>query len=91
LTGAEKLRSTDGTGRAATSAKRNTCRSLPQTKTRVPSVAASSPSRRVGISSPFGPSNPIATGIGIGAFSGWPGVGGTRCDTVSSYCRAAGS
>ena len=31
-----------------------------------------------------GPRNPSRIGIGTGSFSGWPGVGGVFCDTVSS-------
>jgi hypothetical protein len=51
---------------------------------RVPTRLSASPSSRVGSSAPSGASRPIASGIGIGDFSGWPGVGGSFCAMSSS-------
>ena len=53
--------------------------------TRVPSGSPLSPSSRVGSSVAIRRRGaPIASGISIGTFSAWPGVGGTFCATLSS-------
>ncbi len=71
FTGAEQPRSSEGTGGAATSSKTKSCASL------------SSSSMRAAISVPSGARSPIATGIGSGRLSGWPGVGAVRWRRVS--------
>ena len=89
LTGAEKLRSSEGTGREGTSRKRKVCsRSVTSSK---PSVRGAPPSSFKGSSSPLAPSRPSLTGMCSGSFLVWPGVGGTTWLTESRAVLACGS
>ena len=83
FTGAEKPRSNDAVGAAATSSNTKRCSASFSSSTRVPGCAAGSPSSRVGNSEPSSDSNPIATGMTSGCLSGCPGVGAVRCRSVS--------
>ena len=82
ITGAEKPRSRDGTGSAASPVKRQVWLSLRRWSRRVVSPARVSPSRRRGRSRPSGPISPSATGMCSGSLSAWPGVGGVCWDSV---------
>ena len=71
FTGAEKPRSSDGTGRSGTSSNAKLC-----------SVSPNS-SVRAAISRPAAVQQPHRNRNHDGCLSGWPGVGGVRCFSVS--------
>ena len=76
FTGAEKSRSSDGTGGLATSTKSKlVLRLRRQQHAGAGDCARGSPSSRVASSWPLPSSRPIATGMTSGCLSGWPGVG----------------
>ncbi|MCY1548541.1 hypothetical protein D9M68_846610 [compost metagenome] len=76
MTGAEKPRSKDGSGRSATSTKVTSCSASLIESTRDVPPALASPARRNGISPPCPSSRPSSTGMTKGSFSRCPGVAG---------------
>ena len=87
-TGAEKPRSRDGVGGEGTSRKVKTCsRSVTSIR---PSLRVA-PSSFSGSSSPLAPISPSLSGIIIGFFFAWPGVGGTTWLTDSRAVLARAS
>ena len=88
-TGAEKPRSSEGVGGEGMSRNSKTCsRSVTSSR---PSVRGAPPSSFKGSSSPFAPISPTLSGISIGSFLVWPGVGGTTWLTESRAVLACGS
>lgn len=83
LPGAEKPRSTDGTGSAERPVKVQLREASLSSRTRVVSPGPASPSSTRGRSAPSGPSRPTATGMCSGSLSGWPAVGGVCWERVS--------
>ncbi len=84
-TGAEKPRSSDGTGGAGDIDEAEGLRSPRAASARASRVgAASSPASRVASSVPSGPISPMATGMTSGSLVGWPGVGAVAWLRVSS-------
>ena len=77
LTGAAKPRLTESTGRCATPPSVKLCSALVSVST--PRTTARPSSSDSDMSRPSAPTSPIASGITIGSFTGWPGVGGTVC------------
>ena len=73
----------DGTGFAGTCVKTKRSSGSLTDSTRSVPVAAASPSSWSGSSLPSGPIRPIASGMWSGSLSGWPGVGGVDCFTVT--------
>ena len=82
-TGAEKPRSSDGTGSAATSWNTSVVSASVSTTVWLPSNAGCAGSSRSGWSRPSGPTRPSRTGITNGSLTGCPGVAGQLCDSVS--------
>mmetsp|Transcript_7183 Transcript_7183/g.25650 ORF Transcript_7183/g.25650 Transcript_7183/m.25650 type:complete len:364 (-) Transcript_7183:1494-2585(-) len=96
LTGAEKSRKSEATGRAATPVNTNVCSASVSDSTRVvspaPAASAASPSRRSGRSAPdSGSMRPRRTGMWNGSLVGCPGVGGHDWRIVSEKVPAAAS
>src|SRR3954470_12745086 len=94
MTGAEKPRASDGTGRAGTSVKTNRCSDFVTESTCVVVRLARSalPSPTVHDASvPSGATRPTANGMWNGAFSGCPGVGGQDWRTFNVYRFALAS
>ncbi|MCY1411586.1 hypothetical protein D9M71_269740 [compost metagenome] len=76
MIGAEKPRSSDGSGFSSRSTKVKDCSSSVIARTRLSPTAVSSPCRRSGSGWPALPSRPISSGITNGCLLGWPGVAG---------------
>ncbi len=77
LIGAEKPRLSDSTGRSATPVNSKTCAACVSVRT--PRTTGRPSSSDNDMSRPSAPTRPIASGMTIGSFTGWPGVGGTVC------------
>jgi hypothetical protein len=82
ITGAEKPRSSEGTGSAARPVKVQLREASLSSSTRVVSPGPASPASTSGRSAPSGPIRPTATGMCSGSLSGWPAVGGVCCESV---------
>ena len=88
-TGAEKPRSSDGTGRARRRRRSTSvCCGLGRGGSRRPATAPPV-SASTARSAPLRPTRPSATGMCSGFLSGWPGVGGQRLREVERVGLAA--
>ena len=89
LTGAEKPRLSESTGRSGRPVKTKV--SLGFVSVTTPRASVSPPASVTGRSRPSGPRKPIASGMTIGSLTGWPGVGGTICVISSVQVPAPAS
>ena len=81
LIGAEKPRKSEGTGRAGDAGEHEVCAGLVSWIT--PRTTARPSCERKRQIAPVAADQADRSGITIGSFIGWPGVGGTLCATSS--------